>query len=304
MKPIRFTLAVLASAALIACGGGGGGAPETGSTGAAQATQAAPAAASAEAGASEAAYGHFERLNEIRLAMGLQALNWNGSLAHAAQAHANYQSLNDVLGHGQASGVPGFTASGYGERASLAGYSGHLVGETIAGGQARSRDDGRRMMDMLLTAPGHRFVLLGMEFADVGIGSLPLTTSVGAKGNAWIAPDRLVAYPYNGQAQVPLSFAPASEAPNPLPGVALTGMPLSVHAGLFSSFIVHSAVLMNNETAQPVLLLPNPDIGQVRSAFIAYPAAALAAGTSYTFTLSATIAGQPRTVTTTFTSAS
>lgn len=292
-------LTVLASAILAACGGGGGGATGAASGGAQTSVPAAVPAPSTTA--SEASYGHFERLNEVRSAMGLTVLRWNASLAAAAQGHALYQDVNGMIGHGEVPDTPHFVSSGYGERAAKAGYTGSLVGEVIIGGEASSRDDGRRMMDTLLMAPGHRFVLLGAEFNDVGIGSLPLTTNVGQNGSTWVAPGRLIAYPHDGQTQVGTSFAPASEMPNPLPGIALTGTPLSVHTGMFSNFVVTEARLVNKATGADVPLLANADIGQVRSAFVAYPAGRLEGSTAYTFSVKAVASGQQREISATFT---
>lgn len=297
MKQHHLILTVLTSAILAACGGGGGG----GTTGAASGGSQTSVPAAAPSTASEASYGHFERLNEVRSAMGLAALRWNASLAAAAEGHARYQDANGMIGHGEIPDTPHFVSSGYGERAAKAGYPGSLVGEVIIGGEAATRDDGRRMMDTLLMAPGHRFVLLGAEFNDVGIGSLPLTTNVGQNGSTWVAPGRLIAYPHDGQTQVGTSFAPASETPNPLPGVTLTGTPLSVHTGMFSNFVVTEARLVNKATGADVPLLANADIGQVRSAFVAYPAGRLEGSTAYTFTVKAVAAGQQREISATFT---
>ncbi len=247
---------------------------------------------------------HFDRLNEVRQAMGLNRLAWSDSLATAAGKHADFQRINEQHGHGEVPGMPGFTAIGYGDRARLAGYAGSLVGEVIVGGNAQTAQDGRTLMDSLLTAPGHRFVMLGMEFTDVGIGALPLTTNVGQRGTPWVAPDRVLAYPHDGQTGVPTAFAPASESPNPLPDVALTGMPLSVHAGMFTSFVANGARLTNNRTGADVALLPDTSLGQARCAFVFYPAQRLETDTSYTFRVDVIIAGTSRTITSTFTTGS
>lgn len=295
MKQLKFGLILLSHMALVACGGGGSG----GTTG-----NSAPAAMPASAGGSDAVQGHFERLNEVRQAMGLNALAWSDSLAAAAQGHADYQRINQLQGHGQVPGMPGFTASGYGDRARLAGFTGALVGEVIVGGNAQTAQDGSALMDALLTAPGHRFVLLGMEFTDAGTGALPLTTNLGQRGTPWVAPDRVLAYPHDGQTGVPTAFAPASESPNPLPDVALTGMPLSVHAGMFSSFVANSVRLTNDRTGADVALLPSDTLGQRRCAFVFFPRERLETGTSYTFRVELVIAGEARTVTSTFTTGS
>ncbi|MES2973954.1 MAG: CAP domain-containing protein [Pseudomonadota bacterium] len=297
MEQLKIGLLVMVHMALVACGGGGGG----------QVVNSTPAALPASAGTgagTTAIQGHFDRLNEVRQAMGLNPLAWSDSLAAAAQGHADFQRVNQLQAHGQVPGMQGFTATGYGDRARLAGFTGSLVGEVIVGGNAQTAADGSALMDALLTAPGHRFVLLGMEFTDAGIGALPLTTNVGQRGTPWVAPDRVVAYPYNGQTGVPTAFAPASESPNPLPDVALTGMPLSVHAGMFASFVANSIQLTNNRTGADVALLPAETLGQNRGAFVFFPRERLEAGTSYTFRVDLVIAGKTRTVTSTFTTGS
>lgn len=296
MKHLKLGLIAVVQLALVACGGGGGG-----GTSSVSAPVATPASASAVTGIAQA---HFDRLNEVRQAMGLRLLDWSGSLATAAQKHADYQRVNVQQGHGEVPGLPGFVAVGYGDRAAAAGFTGNLVGETVVGGNAQSAQDARVLMDGLLTAPGHRFVMLGLEFTDAGVGNSPLTTEMGSRGTPWTAPDRVVAYPYNGQNNVALAFAPASESPNPLPGVELTGMPLSVHAGMFCSFVVNTAQLTNMATGQAVELLPDSSLGQLRSAFVFFPKDRLLANTSYSFSVSLVIAGVTKTVTSTFTTGS
>jgi Cysteine-rich secretory protein family len=290
-----FRLAAMAAVlplVMAGCGGGGGASPAGGPL----AVEGIAAVRSAPA-----PHGHFVRLNEVRGAMALPALAWSDSLAAAAQAHADYQRLNSVQGHGEQSSLPGFTGIGWGDRAARAGYTGQLVGETIIGGQPQVEADGRDLMDVLLAAPGHRMVLLAHEFSEAGVGGVPLTTNLGLRGTMWSAPGRVTLYPYSGQTGVLTSFAPASESPNPLPGVALTGMPLSLHTGMFSSFVANSASLVETATGHPVALRANGDVGQTRSAFVFYPQAALAANTAYTFRASVTIAGATREVTSAFT---
>jgi Cysteine-rich secretory protein family len=290
-----FKLAAMAAVlplVMAGCGGGGGASTAGGPV----AVESIAAVRSAPA-----PQGHFMRLNEVRSAMALPALAWSDSLATAAQGHADYQRLNSVQGHGEQSGLPGFTGVGWGDRAARAGYTGQLVGETIIGGQPQVESDGRDLMDVLLAAPGHRMVLLAHEFSEAGVGGVPLTTNLGLRGTMWSAPGRVTLYPYSGQTGVLTSFAPASESPNPLPGVALTGMPLSLHSGMFSSFVANSASLVETATGNAVALLANGDVGQTRSAFVFYPQSALAANTAYTFRASVTIAGSTRDVTSAFT---
>jgi Cysteine-rich secretory protein family len=290
-----FKLAALAAVlplVMAGCGGGGGSSSVNGPV---------VMDSAAVARTAPAPLGHFLRLNEVRSAMSLPALAWNDALAAGAQGHADYQRLNGVQGHGEQATLPGFTGAGWGDRVARAGYTGQLVGETIVGGQPLSDVDGRDLMDVLLAAPGHRMVLLAHEFNEAGVGAAPLTTNLGQRGTVWSAPDRVTLYPYSGQTGVLTSFAPGSESPNPLPGVALTGMPLSLHAGMFSSFVASSASLVETSTGTPVALRANADLGQPHSAFVFYPQAALATNTAYTFTARVTIAGTTRDVTSAFT---
>ncbi|CAN5562825.1 hypothetical protein BH11PSE7_BH11PSE7_12860 [soil metagenome] len=296
MRHLKLGLIAIVQLALVACGGGGSGGTSSPSN-----PVATPASAGAVTGIAQA---HFDRLNEVRQAMGLRLLDWSGSLASAAQKHADYQRINLQQGHGEAPGLPGYVAAGYGDRAAAAGFTGNLVGEVVIGGNAQSAQDARALMDGLLTAPGHRFVLLGLEFTDGAVGNSPLTTELGSRGTPWTAPDRVMAYPYNGQNNVALAFAPASEAPNPLPGVDVTGMPLSVHAGMFCSFVVNGVQLTNMGMGEAVELLPDSSIGQLRSAFVFFPKERLLPNTSYSFSVNLVIAGITKTVTSTFTTGS
>ncbi|MBC7436115.1 MAG: CAP domain-containing protein [Bdellovibrionales bacterium] len=303
MNHLKLALLAVVQLALVGCGGGGGGGTSTVVSGPV-ATPASVNVASHAGVAYGIAQAHFDRLNEVRQAMGLRVLAWSGSLATAAQKHADYQRLNAQQGHGEMAGLQGFVAAGYGDRAAAAGFTGNLVGEVVIGGNAQTAQDARVLMDGLLTAPGHRFVLLGLEFTDAGVGNLPLTTEVGSRGTPWTAPDRVLAYPYNGQNNVALAFAPASETPNPLPGIEVTGMPLSVHAGMFSSFVASRAQLTNVDSGLAVELLPNASLGQTRSAFVLFPKERMLPNTRYSFSVELVIAGTAKTVTSTFTTGS
>ena len=281
----RVSARLLAGMFLILTGCGGGSAePE----------HTAPEPLTSATAAASPAQGHLDRLNEIRAAAGLQRLERNGALALAAQRHADYQTLNGVSGHGESAGNPGFSGTGYGDRAAAAGYAGRLVAEVPIGGTPRTHEECRQFMDVMLIAPGHRSVLLGHEFNEAGVGGNPLTTLLGTRGTPWVAHDRLTLYPLNGQAGVPTRFAPASESPNPLPGVAMTGMPLTVHGGMFASFTVQQAELVDTRTGAAVELLPNDALGQPRSAFAFFPKDSLVPHVTYRFATTVVVLAQPR----------
>ena len=115
--------------------------------------------------------------------------------------------------------------------------------------------------------------------------------------------DALLTYPYNGQTNLPLGYSPASELPNPLPGVSMTGMPLSVHGSMFSSFLVTRATLFNNTANQAQDLIASDSTGGARSAFVFFPKNVLSAGSSYTFCVDVQVNGKLRQPCSSFTTA-
>jgi len=290
-------LTVVMAAALVACGGGG-----SASSSASSSAQS-PAAVTQSAG-DAAITGHLQRLNEVRAAMGLQTLQWNAALGVAATKHANYQTLNQVLGHSETPGAPGYSGDGVGSRVVAAGYTASLDAEVIIGGVPSTVSDGRNLMDAMLSAPGHRVLLLAYEFSEVGMGPAPLTTNLGTQTARKLPVDPVLAYPYEGQTLVPTGYAPASEVPNPLPGVAITGYPLSLHTGMFNNFSVTSVSLVNTQTGAEQPLYGTDNLGLSRSAFVFFPRDTLATNTSYTFSANLSINGRTKQVTTHFSTAS
>ena len=292
--PLLITACMLA---MTGCGGGGGGGDAA--TSGTAATNGRPQAVDS----GSLVQGHFARLNEIRLAMGLRALTWNAALGDAAQRHSDYQANSRNYGHSQTPGAAGYTAGSPAERATLAGYPlTGVVTETVITTSGTSELDGRQSMDALLSAPGHRTVLLAPEFTETGIGAPPLTTLVGYKTPASVPPDLVMLYPYDGQKDVQLSYAPPSETPNPLPGVNITGMPVSVQGGrLFVNFPITNHMLRESSTGQNIALHKNEEASYARSAFVFFPVDPLKPGTTYVFTADVVIGGVSKTVRSSFT---
>ncbi|RYF39444.1 MAG: CAP domain-containing protein, partial [Comamonadaceae bacterium] len=211
---LRGAAALGLTALLAACGGGGGSSSDVDGT-----VSKSDAAAETElisramesGTAQPAATAHLERLNEVRSAIGLGALRWNGNLAEAAQGHANYLATHREGGPEQTPDTAGFTGVSIADRIRAAGYRGQLVQETKAGGQSRTETEGRERMDALLLAPLHRLQLLAPEFDEAGVGVAadggPLVTDLGASGNRTRVRARRWMYPYNGQPGVGAAFA-------------------------------------------------------------------------------------------------
>jgi hypothetical protein len=285
------------------CGGGGGGSSSNISQPAQYASVPAGTPASPGHG-SEAANGHFERLNEVRTAMGLPAVVWNEQLASAARCHANYLKVNNQFGHSESAQNPAFCGEGFAQRESRAGYNATIDSELIVSGDAQTRADGRNLMDAMLTSPGHRIVALAHEFAEAGVSDSPLTTELAARQKVAFPDYRVLAYPYNGQTGIATGYAPGAETPNPLPGVSITGYPITLHAGLFVKFTVTSVQLLNQLTGTTQAIVGPSAIGQTQSAFVFFPAQTLDPQTSYRFTATVMANGVEQKISSVFTTTS
>ncbi|MBD8494164.1 CAP domain-containing protein [Pseudomonas syringae] len=85
-------------------------------------------------------------------------LNWNASLAAAAEGHSRSMANNNFFDHkGRNGDTPG-------DRAELAGYLAQQIGENIAAGQ----DNARKVVDGWLASPGHCAVLMNPGYSEVG----------------------------------------------------------------------------------------------------------------------------------------
>lgn len=85
-------------------------------------------------------------------------LAWSATLASAADGHSRDMANNNYFDHKDRDGrTPG-------DRAELAGYSGHAIGENIAAG----RDAAAGVVDGWLASPGHCANLMNPEFQELG----------------------------------------------------------------------------------------------------------------------------------------
>ncbi len=105
-------------------------------------------------------------LNDIREAMGMNALYHNNALARAAEAHARYLVRNRVTSHSEIPGFPGFTGKNPAERALHAGYLSTQVLENLS----TKNIDAQSSIDGLLSAIYHRFGFLNVGIDEIGVG--------------------------------------------------------------------------------------------------------------------------------------
>ncbi|TFW13270.1 CAP domain-containing protein [Duganella callida] len=251
MEKWRLSLAALLSALLLAACGGGGGDNNTAVTGTTTTT---PPNLTQEPGAptltNNTATDGYNWLNYRRAQIGLSVLTRNSQIDAAAQAHSNYQRLNNVITHEETQGLQGYTGDTLNDRLGVAGYkltagTSYAAGEVIA---ATSSNSGFYQAEELITAIYHRFVIFEPVFKELGAGA---ATATG--GNTYFTADfavrgsyggigngKLVAYPFNGQTAVPTNFFSDNESPDPVPGQNEVGYPVSVHADLGQPVTVQS----------------------------------------------------------------
>ena len=102
----------------------------------------------------------FQLINEFRASLGLPPFQYNGTLASAAQNHANWMATNVIYSHTGAGGSSPLT------RATAAGYSGYVV-ENIVGGWSMSPRQG---LIWWQNSPLHYNTLVTSAYPQAGIG--------------------------------------------------------------------------------------------------------------------------------------
>ena len=254
-------LAALAAAcSLVACGGGGGNSATVAASLASPLSQASSApivlpsppvtGPDVPALVGNIAIDGRNWINFRRSQIGIAQLTQNPLVDRAAQAHSDYQRLNDTITHGEIVGKPGFTGENLLGRLTTAGYTfarnSHAYGEVIS---AASSDSGVYMAEELITAIYHRFVIFEPMFKEIGTGSgttpnkyTYFTADFTANDGygAGVGPGTVVTWPYSGQTQVTPNFFSDYEQPDPVPDKNEVGYPVSVHANLDAVMVVNT----------------------------------------------------------------
>lgn len=252
----------------------------------------------------EAAHGMYDRLNEVRGAMGLPLLKWNTALGAAAQSHADYMVTNQTIAHGEDPACPGFVGTSVATRVAAFRYGGQLVQETIIGGYSKTNADGRARMETMLLALLHRIQILALEFDEAGTGISaaggPLGMNLGSSKGTAPAVRQWVLYPFVGQSDVTGNFYPGTELGLPETLPFTTGTPLTLSASLFSRMSYSQVRLVEQPGGANVELLPVVAPGVSASSLIFFPKAALKAGSDYLWTITATVDGLTQTASANF----
>jgi uncharacterized protein YkwD len=279
---------VLLAGLLFGCGGGGGSSPV-----AAPAPSTLPQEPGAPAFVNNTAVDGMNWINYRRSQAGIPVLLANSQVSTAAQAHSNYQNLNNSVSHEEIAGKPGFTGTTLLARLNAAGYTfgsnGYAYGEVIS---ATSSTSGFYMAEELITAIYHRFVIFEPKFKEIGTGAASTSanytyfTSDFTANNGYgpgIGRGQLVNWPFNGQTGVPVNFFSDYESPDPVAGSNEVGYPVSVHADIDAVLKVQSFTMHERGGADlsTKLLSAPADADTPPSAAAIIPLAVLKAGTTY-----------------------
>ncbi|WP_137923054.1 CAP domain-containing protein [Cupriavidus sp. 2SB] len=256
--------------------------------------------------------------NYRREQVGLAPLTARDALNTVAQNHTAYMLANQTLTHDEQSGKTGYTGAAPNDRIQAA-YASNATAEVVAGANRwtsaananLSMSPKDALVVDLINAPFHRAALLGSYgsagsgFAEsVGAGSSGGTTanyyqtidladrSVGGADN------QMVAYPWNGQADVPTSWV-NNESPNPAPSYAgqTMGYPVTVQSVNTSltfnadTFSITDAS-GNNVPCEKVDARTSGMSSAARGLAICTPRTPLASKTRYNVTVGGTLNGQ------------
>lgn len=331
---LRLSMMVM-TAALAACGGGGGGdapAPTSAASSDLPVISASPVSVpSATYAADSAERGGWQILQEARGLCGFGLLTQDSRLDAAALAHAKYQTNqskltgDSLLSHFETvSADPNYTGYEPWDRARAQGY-GTQVAEIIAATVWRydvtnppafptpAQRGAESMLNLLNTV----YHLTGAlyEGADVGLGADLLTIASGSDRreefrfgslNGFqtrrlpLGQGKLATYPCQGSVNVPTTFVPAYESPNPFPTMTsplqVVGPPiyLKVDSGQVLRLTAHNITRSDGAAvSSTVITRANDPAGMIgdNEVFVV-PTAMLQANTRYSISLTGTINGR------------
>lgn len=239
-------------------------------------------------------------INYRRAQIGVPAVVQNAQIDNAALGHSEYQRINNLMSHDQEPGRPGFTGASLADRLNAAGYTldlngGYAFGEVISG---TNNGSGFFMVEELITAIYHRFVIFEPRFRELGTGAASSArgyhyfTADFASRNGYgpgIARGTVVTWPFNGQTGVAPNFFSDTEQPDPVPDRNEVGYPISVHANLDAPLTVGSFTVRPRGGVTLQVLRVDP-LG-TRTAASIVPLLPLRAATTYEVEFTGTVNG-------------
>ncbi|SCX48706.1 CAP domain-containing protein [Variovorax sp. EL159] len=226
----------------------------------------------------------FNLLNAERSRCGFGLLAQNAHLDIAAAGHANFQLVNNLVGHFQDDAKPAFTGVTPADRANAAGYGRGLVLDDFANatgakanvlGPTEFAPQGRGVAAVrsLLSAPYHALDLLSPQL-DVGFSIMSsdlvgTTANFGPRAITQIAtgialgqfsqkPDGAAVQTYPCDGTTGTAYQLKNEQPNPVPGrdlsTAPVGQPIVVAVRVGQLLTISSATMVKKSDGSPVIL--------------------------------------------------
>jgi len=307
----RLTLSWLLVGGLVACGGG-----SDSSTG--------PVTTTATYVPGSAELGAFTVLQKARSSCGFGAITRNTQLDAASLAHAKYlvdlslASGTSIIKHTETLGDPGFTGADHGTRAIHQGYIYGALAEILEATnwdysqqpsfpsmEERGANSMRNLMNTVYHLSGAMY-----EGRDVGMGAYMDTQKI--TSTTWreeyrfgalvgyrhtaspivLGAGQVATYPCANSTNIPPSFAPAYESPNPFPGYSsaqLVGPPIYIKVDDGQVLSNVSATVSRNGVAVATVVLNfsnDPHTVIQRNEVFVVPSSQLLANSSYQVTLS------------------
>jgi uncharacterized protein YkwD len=261
----------------------------------------------------------LDRVNYYRTMAGVAPVRADMKLLDAAQSHASYLGATATTGHYEPNkSNPFYTGYSPFDRITARRYSYVAAGEVVA---SESSTHPARAVDALMAAIYHRFIILSGDYTQAGPGValnakggtelLDVTVDFGSQLSSPRPQEsgKLTLYPYDGQQGVPVDFDSAQESPDPMPGHAIVGYPVSVQADPRSTLAVERFDLTEDSPAgsgRPLearLLARAVDAETPTSAAALIAHAPLKDATTYRVAFSGSVDGQPVSRAWTFTTA-
>lgn len=295
---------------LAACGGGGGGSTSANASGGTAASSEPKVALLAAPGASASSFAAtgdvvndtLAFINGKRAQVGLPALAYQSAVAQAAANHSLWEQDNNVVGHYETAGTPGYTAVSPSDRVNLY-YKTSSVGE-ITAGFSGAFSSSTEPIEALFDAPFHRALMLfDSVYAGPGIATTTSSSALStltvdfADYKQFIGEAQLVAWPYAGMTGVNTGWY-ASESPNPVASYnngslesTVVGYPVTLSGGdnaAFSNVSFTIADAAGNNV--PCIETDSSNNSEATREAMCVPIAKLSTNTTYTVKVSGTLA--------------
>jgi uncharacterized protein YkwD len=302
-------VSIAAALALSACGGGGG----SSSTATAQPASAPATTPAILAGtlttpqyaANSAQLAAFNLLNQERQQCGFPALQENSILDQAAQAHAQYESANNVVSDTEVSGNAGFTGVTYTDRAVHFGFSQNVsLGGVSAGYYTNAKltetQYGQQLVYGWLSGVYH-IAIAAWPVTAVGVGEFETTyngfpqvwASMSLANLQPMTTSSPLTFPCQGTTGV--AYKANGETPIPPNTSGPWGTPVAVSGNPTDTIVLQSGTMTDTSghVINLQLLDSANDPNKLLAAYeaVAYPSTPLSPNTAYSVSITGTVNG-------------